>query len=88
MSTLFSQEPRKYHRISMSDLSDFLLDAKDLALKLKIEVKDVIAAKHALELQRTNNLYAANGDAFDEQLAGFGDILKDIHEALNTIAEK
>jgi hypothetical protein len=88
MSTLFTQEPRNYHRILMSDIDDFLSDAKDLALKLKINVADVIAAKHALELQRQNNLYAANGDAFDEQLAGFGDILRDIHDALKDIAEK
>lgn len=88
MSTLFSQEPRKYHRISMGDIDNFLSDAKELALKLKIEVKDVIAAKHALELQRKNDLYAANGDAFDEQLSGFGDILKEIQVALYAIAEK
>lgn len=30
-----------------------------------------------LELQRKNNLYVANGDAFDEQLAGFGDLIKE-----------
>ena len=88
MGTLFSQEPRKYHRISMNDVSDFLSDAKDLASKLKVGVEDVIAAKHTLELQRRNDLYAANGDAFDEQVAGLGDILKEIQSALQERSEE
>jgi len=88
MSTLFSQGPRKYHRVSVGDIDDFLNDAKELASKLKIELKDVIAAKHVLELQRRNDLYAANGDALDEQLAGFGDVLRDIQNTLSDIVDK
>jgi hypothetical protein len=88
MSTLFSQEPRKYHRVSEGDIDDFLTDAKELASKLKIELKDVIAAKHVLELQRRNDLYAANGDALDEQLAGFGDVLRGIQNTLSDIVDK
>jgi hypothetical protein len=61
---------------------------KELASKLKIELKDVIAAKHVLELQRRNDLYAANGDALDEQLAGFGDVLRDIQNTLSDIVDK
>jgi bifunctional DNase/RNase len=88
MSTLFDQAPREYLRISTEKVDEFLSDAIALAIKHKVEVANVVAAKHVLELERRNDLYAANGDAFDEQLAGFGDILKDIHDALNDIAER
>jgi hypothetical protein len=50
-------------------------------------VSDVIAAKHALELQRSNDLQVANGDAFDEQLAGFGEIFTNISDNLRGIAD-
>lgn len=87
MSTLFTQAPREFNRIAFDDLDDFLVDALKLAEKYDVTVADVIATKHALELKRKNDLYVANGDAFDEQLAGFGEILKEIHDALHSIAE-
>lgn len=80
MGTLFKQEPRNDYRVD--DLPEFLEEAVKLAKQHSIPVSDVIAAKQALELERRNNLYRANGDAFDEQLAGLGEIVKSIAEAL------
>jgi hypothetical protein len=87
MSTLFTQPPRDYKRATSVDVDDFLAIAKELALKHKIEVSDVVAAKHALELQRRNDLQVANGDAYDEQLAGFGEILNNIADSLRDMAD-
>ena len=80
MGTLFKQEPRDDHRVD--DLPPFL-EAVKLAKQHSIPsipVSDVIAAKHALELERRNNLYRANGDAFDGQVAGIGESLTSVAE--------
>ena len=42
-------------------------------------------AAKILEMKRKNDLYVNNGDAFDEQLAGFGEILKDLIIGLDDI---
>lgn len=88
MGTLFNQPERENKKIQLESVDNFLSASYELATKHKIEVKDVIAAIHALELQRKNDLYVQNANVFDEQLAGFGDILKEIHEALHNISEK
>jgi hypothetical protein len=88
MGTLFSQPERENKKVTIENIDNFLSAACELATKHKIEIRDVIAAKHTLEISRRNDLYVLNGNIFDEQLAGFGDILKDIHDALNDIAEK
>ena len=78
MGTLFKQEPRNNYRVD--DLPRFLEEVVKLAKQHSIQVSDVIAAKHVLELERRNNLYHAHGDAFDEQVAGIGGLLKSIAE--------
>ncbi len=88
MSTLFTQPERDFKRAMPVHIDDFLAIASELAQKHKVDVGTVVAAKHALELQRGNDLRVANGDAFDEQMAGFGEILKNIAMSLEGIAER
>lgn len=87
MGTLFDQAERDYKRVSSVDVDDFLAIALDLAKKHSIDVATVVAAKHALEIQRQNSIYVANGDAFDEQIAGLGEIAESIKDALLTIGD-
>src|SRR5271168_4511092 len=70
MSTLFEQPPRRRDEVEISELDEFLTTALELAKKHKIDISDVIAASRVLQLKRAANLYVANGDAFDEQMAG------------------
>ena len=76
MGTLFSQSPRTSFRVSKDDLDDFLETAMKLAHKHKLKVWEVIQAKEVLELERQNDLRHNNGDIFDEQMAGLGEILQ------------
>jgi hypothetical protein len=85
VGTLFNQEPRNYRLISPDDLRSFLESATHLAKEFNISVSDVIQAKKALEMERQNSLYVANGDAFDEQLAGLGEILQDLVSAIESL---
>jgi hypothetical protein len=82
MSTLFNQPEREHKRAMPSNIDDFLTFARDLAQKHKVDVATVVAVKQALELQRRNDLQVANGDVFDEQMAGFGEILGKIASIL------
>ncbi|MGC4241138.1 MAG: hypothetical protein QM686_02760 [Herbaspirillum sp.] len=83
MGTLYDQLPRDYKTVDLGQIDDFLADAVKLASNHGISVADVIAAKHVLELERANGLRVANGDAFDEQIAGIGLILDGIRDALD-----
>jgi hypothetical protein len=87
MGTLFNQPERKNFAVKKSDADYFLKDAVELAGKYKISVSDVIEAFKVLEMERKNNLYHWNGDAFDEQMAGFGELIDGIKETLQKIAD-
>ena len=53
-----------------------------LSKKHKISTNEVIHAVEVLELRRKNDLYVANGDTFDEQMAGLGNLLQDLNNIL------
>jgi hypothetical protein len=85
MGTLFSQAPRKYLAVSREDVDFFLSDAGELAKKHKLTVADVIAARAVLETARASDLAVRNGDAFDEQVAGFGELVQELTEAIRSL---
>ncbi|RHX77426.1 hypothetical protein [Leptospira yasudae] len=82
MGTLGDQLPRKDRFISSEELSGYLDDIKSLAKNKGLEVETVIKAAEVLELKRRNDLYVSNGDYFDEQMGGFGAILRSIADSL------
>lgn len=69
-----------------TDLSEFLTEVVEHAKKTKVSVADVIAAKHAIELQRQNDLAYQDGDFRDEQMGGLGDRLTELVNALSELA--
>ena len=79
MGTLGNQPERNFYR---GDLDSFLGGLKEIAAKYKVSIEAVIEAKKVLEMERRNDLYAANGDYFDEQMGGFGDRLSEIASAI------
>lgn len=82
MGTLGNQPERNQYRISTEELGCFLENAASLAKKHKITIEAVISAKHALELERQNNIAVQSGDYTDEQAGGIGEILSRIATAL------
>ncbi|WP_421705332.1 hypothetical protein [Alloalcanivorax xenomutans] len=84
MGTLGSQPERNKYRAGSESLGYFLEDAAELAKKHKISIEAVISAKHALELERQNNIAVQNGDYTDEQAGGIGEILSRIAAALES----
>lgn len=76
MGTLFNQPERNYRKIDNKDIDAFLQNSLELAKKYKISIGDVINATKLLELERRNDLYVSNGDIFDEQMSGIGELLQ------------
>jgi len=60
---------------------------KELAKKHKLTTTEIINGLKVLELQRRNDLFVANGDIHDEQIAGIGEEFQGISSSLREIAE-
>lgn len=82
MGKLGNQAIRKDMNVNIHELSGYIDDIKSIAKDKKLEVELVLKAAHVLELKRRNNLYNQNGDYFDEQIAGIGQILQSIADNL------
>ncbi|EGQ9167660.1 hypothetical protein ACTA57_004462 [Vibrio parahaemolyticus] len=86
MGTLGNQDPRDHFTNGINSLDYFLEDAANLAKKHKTTLEVVVQAKHALEIERQNNIAIQHGDYIDEQAGGFGEILTRIADALESKA--
>jgi len=80
VGTLGNQPEREFYR---DDLDSCVGELIEIANKYKVSLDTVVEAKKAMEMQRRNDLYAANGDYFDEQMGGFGDKLSEIASAIS-----
>jgi len=82
MGTLFKQSPRNGHYCYNEEAIIKEIDKlKRIAVKTDISYADAVKTVKVLELRRSNDLYLSNGDTFDEQIAGIGEILKDFTDA-------
>ncbi len=86
MGTLLKQEPRNFRNVEKEDVEERLKDFISIAKKHKVSLSDVISTAKITELERSNNLFVANGDIHDEQMAGIGEILTEIKSSLNFIS--
>ncbi|MBT4122768.1 MAG: hypothetical protein HOE35_02420 [Candidatus Ruthia sp.] len=84
MGVLGSQPERDAYRIDNALLDAFLHDIKVLSDKHSISTETAIEAARVLELKRKNDISVQAGDYFDEQLGGFGDILRNIAAAIES----
>jgi type IV secretory pathway TrbF-like protein len=87
MATLTDQPPRKLKESTQEDLEDFIRIVKDISSRTNLSENQVLKAYEILELKRRNDLYVANGDIKDEQLAGFGKIAEEINGSIKWLAD-
>ena len=83
MGTLFNQQPRSTLSTEDDEIIMWCEWVDEQAKELNWEVKDVLKAFEIHERERTNNLLVRDGDAKDEQLAGFGEILQNLVNVLD-----
>ncbi|PCI66630.1 MAG: hypothetical protein COB26_10965 [Piscirickettsiaceae bacterium] len=86
MGALGNQPAREQYRTNLDSISYFIEDAAELAKKHNVKIEVIVNAKHALELERQNNIAIQNGDFTDEQAAGIGEILSRIATAIESNA--
>lgn len=85
MGTLSSQPARDYLRVSPGMVTSFLKDAVKIANECGVTVSDVIEAERVLQMDRQNSLSVRNGDVLDEQLAGFGELIRELIDAVREL---
>ena len=88
MGTLHNQPGRNYKRISDEDISQFIEDVQNFVAGSDLSADQVLKCYEIKELQRRNDLFAANGDIWDEQISGIGECLDRISNAIEEINEK
>jgi len=82
MGKLGNQQVRDNYNIANENIENLIEISLKIANKYKIELKDVLKAREVLELNRKNNLFATNGDYFDEQMGGFGEHFATLNQIL------
>jgi hypothetical protein len=88
MGTLFDQPVRKDLKVSDSSMYDLLSAVKRHASEHDLTVDQVLQAYKIKELERNNNLIVSNGNIYDEQIAGIGEILREMSGSLTEIASE
>jgi hypothetical protein len=77
MGTLFNQSIRQAHSISQIELERRVDVYESIIKKRDITMSELIELNKALEMERANDLRVNDGDAKDEQLAGFGELMQE-----------
>lgn len=82
MGTVFQQPMREYAPVTKNTLLDLKDQLSEFAKEGNMSFKDAVSLYHAAELARANDLFVANGDIFDEQMAGMAKILDNMEESI------
>lgn len=85
MGTLFNQ-PARYNCDRNHNLESNINYYKEMAAKTGVTFNQVVSVATLIESARTNDLYHANGDIHDEQMAGFGELIVGINEGIRKLA--
>ena len=87
MGTLMDQSPIVFTRVCEEDIIRFIENCNEIARVTCISREQVFEAAKILEMRRKNDLYVNSGDIFDEQMAGFGELVVALLEKLDAIGE-
>ena len=80
MGTLFNQKERSDYATCPNIVIWDIKEINDICKETGWTVENVLKLREIQEMERANNIYVANGDAHDEQMAGFGHLVKDFFE--------
>lgn len=87
MGTLQNPSPRDSKQVTKLGVIDLITEINSVAKETKLSFDQVFKVYELKERQRTNALYVSNGDNYDEQLAGFGELISELNSHLGTIAD-
>ena len=87
MGTLYNQPPRNYFDIDLKYVKSACEELKKIAKETGLSVSDVIEVYKIETQNRSINCYVSNGDIWDEQMAGFGELFKAFNSKLDVIVD-
>jgi hypothetical protein len=87
MGTLFSQDPRRTLKNYDTDIIALIENVKAIAKKTDLSIDQVLKAYEIKETERRTDFLIQNGDIHDEQMTGFGELVKDVTNALVRISD-
>ena len=87
MGTLYNQSPRNYFDIDFKYVKSACEEIQKIAKETKMSVADVIEVYKIETKNRGINCYVANGDIWDEQMAGFGELFKSFNAKLDAVVD-
>lgn len=85
MGTLFTQTPRNYFDVSFKEVKTFIEKLLEISIETGVQPEFVLRVFELHEHKRANNIKVWDGDAKDEQLAGFGEIVNDFLSNINDL---
>lgn len=87
MKALNEHAPRNYNLISREDVINEIEFIDEICTATKTKFSEVVKVMQLLEIRRKNDLYVANGDTFDEQIAAVGSLIEQLTSAVYEIKE-
>jgi hypothetical protein len=85
MGTLFNQQVRTNYNFSKSVVLDLVNMIKEISNTCNLSEDQVIKIIEIKEIQRYNNLYLENGNIYDEQMSGLGELFESLIEKIENI---
>jgi hypothetical protein len=80
MGTLFDQPARQSFRVNENEIEEFILETEKYP---GVSLSDYIKLVDVLEYRRRTNHMIIDRDVWDEQMIGFGELLKQLLDALS-----
>lgn len=87
MGTLFNEPRRNYFEIDLKYVKSDCEEIKKIAKETGLSVADVIEVYKIKTQNRSIDCYVDNGDIWDEQMAGFGELFRSFNSKLDSIIE-
>jgi len=88
MGTLTEQPHRKYRVYDDEEVQTFIRQIKNTAKKNDLSVDQTLKVFELLEKERSNTIYVDNGNIWDEQIGGIGEIMQGIAHSLQELEGK
>ena len=87
MGTLFNEPSRNYFDIDFKYVKSDCEKIKKIAKETGLSVADVIEVYKIKTQNRSIDCYVDNGDIWDEQMAGFGELFRSFNTKLDSVIE-
>lgn len=87
MGTLFNESPRNYFDIDINHVKSECEKIKLIAKETNMSVAEVIEVYKIKTKNRSIDCYVDNGDIWDEQLAGFGELFKSFNSKIDRVID-